>query len=100
MLDRMTLTIPGKATYQLELKTGDSTYQAVIFREEPDGIWRPTLIRTPWKATPSEAFAVAVRRLAEGLQADALQDTTRPRRRKDAGTVRVSLKLRGGRDGR
>lgn len=94
MLDEMTLAIPGQGRYVLRLETGDTTYRVDILRDFA-GEMLPTTIRTPSKATPDEAYAVAVRRLVAHLRPG--EPEPRPRRRRDRETVRLSLKLRGGR---
>lgn len=98
MLDEMTLTLPGRGCYVLRLETGDTTYRAGILRWH-DGALVTSGIRTPWRETPVEAYAAAVRRLLRPEFASS--EEARRRRRKDEGAVRFRLtNLRGGRDGR
>ena len=97
MLDEMTLEIPGRGVYVLRLETGDATYRAAIYRRQEGYVTlESTDIRTPWRETPIEAFAAAVRRLLR--PAFAAQEDARRQRRKDEGNVRFRLtNLRGGR---
>lgn len=94
MLDEMALTLPGRGTYVLRLEVGDTTYRATIYQwQEGDVTLQATEIRTPWRETPVEAYAAAVRRL---LFPEFDAAPPQRRRRKDAGDVRLSLVLKGG----
>ena len=93
MLDQIVLAIPGRDTYVLRLEVGDSTYRATILRGVTGGEPVPSGIRTPWRETPVEAYAAAVRRLLFP-EFDAAPQPRR--RRKDAGDVRLNLVLKGG----
>ena len=95
MLDEMTLEIPGRGVYVLRLETGDATYRAEIYRRQ-EGYVTLESTPTPWRETPIEAFAAAVRRLLR--PAFVAQEAARRQRRKDEGNVRFRLtNLRGGR---
>ena len=95
-LDEMTLTIPGRGVFVLRLGTGDTTYQAVIYQQLAGGGLRRSDLRTPWRETPVEAYAAAVRRLLRpSFEAS---EAARRQRRKDEGNVRFRLTgMRGGR---
>ena len=96
MLEEMTLTIPGQGRYLLRLETGAATNRGDIPREIPRKGREPAGIRTPWRETPVEAYAAAVRRLLRpSFEAS---EAARRQRREDEGDVRFRLTgMRGGR---
>lgn len=95
MLDEMRLELPRRGVFVLRLDTSETAFRAEILRDF-EGEITPSGIRTPWRDTPVEAYAAAVRRLLHTVSGELSQAQT-PRTRKDAGSVRLRLNLKGAR---